>query len=142
MIPVNQGLIAAFQYKLIGFDLPFKARTQHGTWEFLQKFAMTSGFIALAINGYIADFNLVSSVSGHSLHVTLLIQVSLLISSSNFLKALALWGSFMIQSPVSALKCRPKYAVMPGCSEFGFPANPFATVWLHPMKWLYAMLLS
>merc|ERR1711957_952675 len=31
---------------------------------------------------------------------------------------------------------------MPGCSECGFPVNPFGTVWLHPMKWLYAMILS
>jgi len=71
-----------------------------------------------------------------------LIDITLLIVSGNFLKALALWGGFMIQSPVAVLKCQPKYSCMPGCSECGFPVNPFGTVWLHPMKWLYAMILS
>lgn len=142
LIPVNQGFVAAFQYALIGFDLPFKPLEHHGRFEFVKKFVLTGLFLGLALKGYMVDFNTVSNIQGANSVETFIARTCVLMMSGNFLKAMAMWGGFRIQSPVAAVKCIPKYKCMPGCASFGFPLQPNGAVWLHPMKWLYAMVLA
>lgn len=148
MVPVNQGLVAAFQFAFLGFDLPFKPKIlgpKTGGWSgYLLKGVVTSAFVVLALKGYSDDIGKVAAVSGASIIETALLRLTILMLSPNFLKALALWGSFFIQSPAAPLQgmCTPKYTCMPGCQEIGFPISPFQTAWLHPMKWLYAVILA
>lgn len=139
LVPVSSGFTIVVQYMALGFDLALTARKRTCTSYFV-KLLTNSIFVAMTLNTWrvdIAHWNQVGA--DHGKIVQFCIRSGQILSSGNFLKAMALWGSLFIQSPKAALDLTPKYKVL--AEGIGFPLYPSGAGWLNPMKWLYAVLL-
>lgn len=138
LVPVAGGIKAVVTFSVLGFDLPLKPPPAPGMLDSLKALAKhfsSAAMIALVLNGYYQDLQKALAM-GMS---TQLFLVPVL--SSNYMSALAIWGSFMIQAPGAALRLKPLYQCIPYPSSIAMPAYPGAAEWLPALKHIYALLL-
>eukprot|EP00928_Gymnodinium_smaydae_P034706 TRINITY_DN24534_c0_g3_i1.p1 TRINITY_DN24534_c0_g3~~TRINITY_DN24534_c0_g3_i1.p1 ORF type:complete len:536 (-),score=51.30 TRINITY_DN24534_c0_g3_i1:139-1746(-) len=145
MIPLCNSIKVVVMFALVGFDLPFRPKTpfQWSPKTIVMHLIKTAPLVFLAVNGWSHDMKYAWSILAEKIPfgIRCLLFVDLWVMSSNYASALAIWSSLMIQSPAAALRLTPTYRAWRQTGAMKLPVSPFATMWLRPLKWLYAIVL-